>query len=64
LTIISTDNYSVKQVLNTQPTARTMALDIANHRIYTVAADIEVPGTENTRPKLKPGTFTLFNISR
>jgi YVTN family beta-propeller protein len=64
LTIISTGNYAVKQILDTQPTARTMVLDVANHRIFTVAAEIEVPATENTRPKLKPGTFTLLTISR
>jgi len=64
LTIISTDDYFVKQILATQPTARTMALDVANHRIYTVAAEIEIPGTATTRPQLKPGTFTLLTISR
>jgi hypothetical protein len=64
LTIISTKDYAVKQILDIQTTARTMALDVANHRIFTVAAEIEVPATENTRPKLKPGTFTLLTISR
>lgn len=64
LTIISAATYSVIQTLATQPTARTMALDDANHRIYTVAAEIEVPGSAGIRPKLKPGTFTLLTVSR
>ncbi len=64
LTIISADTYSVRQTLVTQPTARTMALNEPNHRIYTVAAEIEVPGTAGVRPKLKPGTFTLLTVSR
>jgi YVTN family beta-propeller protein len=64
LTIISADTYSVRQTLATQPTARTMALDEAGHRIYTVAAEIEAPGIAGVRPKLKPGTFTVLTVSR
>jgi len=64
LTVISAHTYSVMQTLVTQPTARTMALDDANHRIYTVAAEIEVSGAVGARPKLKPGTFTLLTVSR
>jgi YVTN family beta-propeller protein len=64
LTIISADTYTVTQTLATQPTARTMALDIASHRIYTVAADTEAPSTVGVRPRLKPGTFTLLTVSR
>jgi hypothetical protein len=64
LTIISADTYSVRQMLATQPTARTMALDEVRHRIYTVAAEIDTPGKDGERPKLKPGTFTLMTVSR
>ena len=64
LTIISAETYAVQQTLVTQPTARTMALDDINHRIYTVAADIETPGSAGVRPKLSPGTFTLLTVSR
>lgn len=64
LTIISTDTYSVRQTLATQPTARTLALDEAGHRIYTVAAEMAAPGTADARPPLKPGTFTLLTVSR
>jgi DNA-binding beta-propeller fold protein YncE len=64
LTIISADTYTIMQTLATQPTARTMALDGSNHRIYTVAAEIEAPGAAGTRPRLKLGTFTLLTVSR
>ena len=64
LTIISADTYTVRQTLATQPTARTMALDDASHRIYTVAADTEAPNVVGVRPRLKPGTFTLLTVSR
>jgi YVTN family beta-propeller protein len=64
LTIISANTYAVIQTLATHATARTMALDDASHRIYTVAAEIEVPGTVGARPQLKSGTFTLLTVSR
>jgi YVTN family beta-propeller protein len=64
LTIISADTYTVRQTLATKPTARTMALDEAGHRIYTVAADTEEPSAAGVRPRLKPGTFTLMTLSR
>jgi YVTN family beta-propeller protein len=64
LTIISADTYAVRQTLATQPTARTMALDDASHRIYTVAADMEASSAAGVRPRLKPGTFTLLTVSR
>ena len=64
LTIISASNYDVIQTLATHATARTMALDEVSHQIYTVSAEIEVPGTMGGRPKLKPDTFTLLTISR
>jgi YVTN family beta-propeller protein len=64
LTIISSDTYTVRQMLATQPTARTMALDAASHRIYTVAAEIEAPGVAGVRPQLKQGTFTLLTVLR
>ena len=63
LTVISGDNYAVKQVVPTQPTARTLALDPVGHRIFTVAAEIEVPATQDTRAVLRAGTFGLLTIS-
>jgi len=62
LTIISADTYTVIQTLVTQPTARTMALDDVDHRIYSVAAEIAEPG--GARAKLKTGTFSLLKVTR
>ena len=64
LTIISADTYAVRQTLATQPTARTMALDDASHRIYTVAADRDAASAAGVRPRLTPGTFTLLTVSQ
>ena len=63
LTIISADTYAVRQTLATQATARTMALDDASHRIYTVAAGREASSTAGVRTRLTPGTFTLLTVS-
>jgi len=64
LTIISADTYLVRQTLATQPTARTMALDQARNRIYTVAADREASSPAGVRPRLAPGTFALLTVSQ
>ncbi len=64
LTVLSGESYVVVQTVVTQPTARTMAFDSANHRIYTVAADFDAPLSPGTRPKLKAGTFTLISVAR
>src|ERR1035437_2754114 len=60
LTVISADAYTVKQTLATQLTARTLALDESNHRIYVVAAETEAPDASGARPRLKPGTFSVL----
>jgi len=64
LSIVSADTYSLTQTLDTYPTARTMALDATNHRIYTVAANREEPIEQGKRPRLIPGTFTLITVER
>lgn len=64
LTIISADTYTVKQTLATQPSARTMALDHASHRIFSVAAEMETPVAAGDRAHLKPGTFRILTMSR
>ena len=64
MTVVDGDTYAVEQVIATQPTARTLALDSVRHILYAVAAEIETPGAEGVRPKLKPGSFQLLTISR
>ena len=64
LTVMSTESYALVQTVPTRPSARTMALDESSHRIYTVAAESEAPGSPGARPKLKPGTFTLITVSQ
>jgi DNA-binding beta-propeller fold protein YncE len=52
---LSADSYSVIQTLQTQPGARTMALDAKTHKIYLSVAE-RVQGTR----KSVPGTFKLL----
>ena len=63
LSVISSDNYTVLQTLVTRLTARTLALDGVRHRIYSVAAETEAASAPGTKPRLKPGTFTLLTVS-
>jgi DNA-binding beta-propeller fold protein YncE len=61
----SPDKYSVVDTISTQRGARTMALDTANHRVFTVTSDFGPPPVAtaenpNPRPSQIPGTFTLL----
>lgn len=63
------DRYSVVQTLETQRGARTIALDPATHRVYTVTAELgaaPAATAENPRPRrpVVPGTFVLLTIGR
>src|SRR3954452_1370404 len=59
------DKLTVVQILKTERSARTMALDPKTHRIYLPSAQFEPaatpsPGTSPTRPKMIPNTLKLL----
>ena len=59
------DQYHVVGSLQTQPSARTMGLDQANHRVFVVSAKFgPTPATGRGRGPVLPGTFTLMVIER
>jgi DNA-binding beta-propeller fold protein YncE len=65
----SPDKYTVVETISTQRGARTMALDTANHRVFTVTADFNpppaaTPDNPNPRPVPVSGTFTLLVYGR
>jgi DNA-binding beta-propeller fold protein YncE len=65
----SPGKYTVVQTISTQRGARTMALDTANHNIYTVTSELGPPPAatkENPRPRptIVPNTFTFFAYSQ
>jgi YVTN family beta-propeller protein len=51
----SPDSYKVVQIIQTQPRAKTLALDPQTHKIYLSAVDFQ-PGTKNRIP----GTFKIL----
>ena len=59
------DRYTAVQTLPTQRGARTIALDPATHRVYTVTAELgaaPAPTADNPRPRrpVVPGSFVLI----
>jgi YVTN family beta-propeller protein len=59
------DKLTTVQILKTERSARTMALDPKTHRIYLPSAQFEPPatpspGTSPTRPKMVPNTMKLL----
>jgi len=61
----SPDKFSLVEMIQTQRGARTMALDYANHNVYTVTADFGQPPAPTAdrphpRPAIIPDTFVLL----
>jgi hypothetical protein len=72
LTIVhedSPDKFSVVDTVSTQKGARTLALDAASHRIFTVTAEFgETPAPTaehpHPRPTIVPGSFVLLEYGQ
>ncbi|MBX6360811.1 YncE family protein [Pseudacidobacterium ailaaui] len=65
----SPDSYTVLENVNTQRSARTMALDTKTGKIYLVAAEFgprpaATPENPRPRPPVLPGSFTIIVVSR
>ncbi len=63
------DTYKVMETVPTERGARTMAVDVATHRIFLPTAEFEpapaaAPGQPRQRPGMKPGTFHLVVVER
>jgi YVTN family beta-propeller protein len=54
------DKLVVVQILKTEPSARTMTIDPATHKIYLAAAKFEAPAEGQRRGKIVPGTFKIL----
>src|ERR1700722_17121705 len=66
---ISPDRYTVRQTLTTQRGARTIAVDLATHRLYLPTAEMSPPpppSEENAhpRPTPVPGTFVVLVVQQ
>ena len=65
----SADKFSVVDTVPTQPRARTMAVDLKTHQVFTVSAEFgpaPAPTAQQQRPRppMLPGTFTLISLTR
>jgi DNA-binding beta-propeller fold protein YncE len=63
------DKFSVVDTVPTQARARTMALDLKTHQVFTVTAEFgpaPAPTAQQQRPRppMLPGTFTLIALVR
>jgi len=55
------DTYAVVENVPTQKGARTISCNTSTHKLYLSTAESEV-ASGNTRPAIKPGTFTILEI--
>jgi DNA-binding beta-propeller fold protein YncE len=65
----SPDKFSVIDTVPTQARARTMAVDLKTHQVFTVTAEFgpaPAPTAQQQRPRppMLPGTFTLIALTR
>jgi hypothetical protein len=66
---VSPDRYTVRQTLSTQRGARTVALDLATHRLYLPTAELSPPPPSSDqnahpRPTPIPGTFVVLVVQQ
>ena len=66
LTVIAPkDNgtYPVVQTVKTQKSARTMAVDRRENKVYLIAAEFEAPAAGQRRGKMKPGSAVIIVVA-
>lgn len=61
---IAPEKFEVVQVVKTPRGARTMEVDPATHSVYLPTAEFEPQGPGQSRPRPKPGTFMIVEVSR
>ncbi len=59
----SDGKFTITQMVQTKPGARTIALDPVSHLIYLPSAEFE-PAVTGQRPVAKPGTFQIVVVGR
>jgi DNA-binding beta-propeller fold protein YncE len=61
---VSPIKFTVAQTLKTQQGARTLTVDQATHRVYTMTGDFAPKKQGEFRPSLIPGTFRVLVIEK
>lgn len=57
------NKFELVETLTTEPSARTIAIDLATHHLFLPAAEM-IPATEAGRPQQKPGTFHVIELGK
>jgi len=60
---ISADKFEFIENINTEPSARTIGIDVVTHKLYLPAAKTE-PNPAGGRPKQIPGTFHIIEVGK
>jgi YVTN family beta-propeller protein len=66
MTVVQEENsnsFKVLETVNTQPGAKTIAINKTTHHLYLTTAEYETPPTaSNRRPPVKPNSFVILDI--
>lgn len=60
---LSADKFELIENINTEPSARTIGIDLVSHHLYLPAAKTE-PAVNGERPKQIPGTFHVIEVGK
>ena len=60
---LSADKFEFVENITSEPSARTIGIDLLTHRLYLPAAKTE-PATGGGRPKQVPGTFHVIEVGK
>jgi YVTN family beta-propeller protein len=61
---ISADKFEFVETITTEPSARTIGIDLVTHRLYLPAAKTEPAATPGGRPKQIPNTFHIIEVGK
>ncbi len=61
---VSADKFEFVETITTEPSARTIGIDITTHKLYLPAAKTEAPVAPATRGKQVPGSFHIIEVGK
>jgi len=61
---LSADKFEFIENIVTEPSARTIGIDLVTHKLYLPAAKTEPPAAGGGRPRQIPGTFHIIEVGK
>jgi WD40 repeat protein len=61
---VNADKFEFVENIPSEPSARTIGIDLVTHNLYLPAAKTEPASAPNTRPKQIPGTFHIIEVGK